>query len=454
MAVRFSADGQDFTRSVALGSQTAFTVSCWVYLSVDRNDYSSLWSLDNGTGDMELCQTDADGTTLKYYPDYDAGTILSLTVGSWVFLAVAGATTGNTRTAYYRTPGQSTLTTVTLGSATATNMATLRFGESAFGAEWGNLRLAAVKAHIGATLTPGEVFAESTQIAPARTANLTFWYPFDRPDPLDYSGNGHTLTGGSGTAYEDGPPIPRQRILVRPYLFQAVTGGPTPVSATDTATVSETASVTAVATGTDTAAVGDTAATLAATSVTDAAGVSESLAVLVGVTATDTGTASDTGSTSAAVSATDTAGVADTAGSAATASVSDSATHTDAAALLAATGLTDTATSADTAATSANLSAADSLVATDLAAVAAALGGTGAGAVTDASSLGAGSANKADSDTSPLPDAAAITAATVGVSDPATQSDAGAVTSHTPGADTATLGESVTLLVVIAASDT
>jgi hypothetical protein len=247
MAVRFSADGQDYTRAIGLGAQTAFTVCCWVNV-VDRNDYSTIWSLDNGTGDMELLQTDADGTTLMFYPDYNAGNVLALTPGVWTFIAIVGATTGNARTAYYRTASQGSLTTVTLGSATSTNMATLRIGESAFGAEWWNGSIAAAKPWIGVTLTHAEIAAESCQYAPARTANLTAYYPMSRPDPMDYSGNGQSLGGGSGVGYSDGPPIPLQRIRVRQWLASAPAGGGIAEQGTATVGLSATATAVKVAT--------------------------------------------------------------------------------------------------------------------------------------------------------------------------------------------------------------
>lgn len=234
MAVRFSADGQDFTRTLTLGAQTAFTVCCWAYV-IDRNDFATLWALDNGTGDMELLQTRADGLVLQYYPDYDAGDVTTLTAATWTFIAIAGATTGNTRTAYYRTASQSTLSTTSLGIGTSTNMATLRLGESAFGAEWLNGRLAAVKAYIGVTLTAAEIHQESMQYVPERSANLTFWYPWVKTETPDYSGNGQTLSGGAGATTEDGPPIPWRATSPR-LILPAASSGTTASAEAPTAT--------------------------------------------------------------------------------------------------------------------------------------------------------------------------------------------------------------------------
>jgi hypothetical protein len=53
---------------------------------------------------------------------------------------------------------------------------------------------------------------------PQRTANLRAWYPLLKPDQNDASGNGQTLSGGTGATLDDGPPISwstgRHRIVI------------------------------------------------------------------------------------------------------------------------------------------------------------------------------------------------------------------------------------------------
>lgn len=208
MAVRFSADGQDYTRALALGSQSAYTVCCWAKLSVDRNTWSTLWSLDNGTGDVDVVQTDSDGTTLELFSDGNNPQFVAMTVGTWYFVGVSRSGTGGT--AYYRAASTGTLSTVDLaGSSSTTNMATLRIGESPFGTEWLNGCIAAFKFWTAA-LTADEIAREAMQYAPARVSNQVSLHPFVKAETTDYSGNGRTLSGGSGTATEDGPPIPWQ----------------------------------------------------------------------------------------------------------------------------------------------------------------------------------------------------------------------------------------------------
>jgi hypothetical protein len=45
VAVRFSADGQDYTRTLSLGSLSQLSVAMWIKITTDRNDFSTFWSL-------------------------------------------------------------------------------------------------------------------------------------------------------------------------------------------------------------------------------------------------------------------------------------------------------------------------------------------------------------------------------------------------------------------------
>lgn len=226
---RFSADGQDYTYSLALGTQANLTVCGWFKISTDRNDYSTIFSIDNGTSDNWLMQAGADGTTMSTV--FDATTqqgIGSMTVGTWYFICLA--TAGTTGNIYYRTASSPTVTTVAVTSVTASvNAATLRIGESPWGAEWWNGCVNAVKVYT-AQLTAAEAQQESMQYAPARTANLVAFYPLVKAEATDYSGNARTLTG-SGATTEDGPPVPWRSGRPRLVLPTAAAGGTTfPVS--------------------------------------------------------------------------------------------------------------------------------------------------------------------------------------------------------------------------------
>src|SRR5690606_41227458 len=84
MAVRFDAENDTYIRPVGWGEQPAFSVSCWVYLSTDRDDYSTVWSLDNGTGNNIVIQTNSDGTTLGIVSNGSWSSVsLNMTAGQW-----------------------------------------------------------------------------------------------------------------------------------------------------------------------------------------------------------------------------------------------------------------------------------------------------------------------------------------------------------------------------------
>lgn len=224
MAVRFDADGEDYTRALTLGSQTALTVSCWFKISVDRNDFSSIFFIDNGTSDNWGMQTGTDGTTMATV--FDASTqegMGSLTVGTWYYVCLS--TNGTTGNLYYKTASATSLTTQSVTSVTASiNAATLRIGESPWGAEWLNGCIAAFKVYTGVALSAAEADLESRQYLPSRVANLQGFYPLVRAETADYSGNGRTLSGGTGAATEDGPPIPWRVHSPRIILPIAATG--------------------------------------------------------------------------------------------------------------------------------------------------------------------------------------------------------------------------------------
>lgn len=206
MAVRFSADGQDYTRTLTLGSITQFTICAWVKVSVDRNDESTFFELGGG-GTAYIVQTTSDGVTPQLfqtgaYKSINGG---ALTVGNWVFfgLSVNGTNGLVVRREYNGSP----FTTTTWTDGVAVTATTLRLGESVFTAEWLNGSIAAVKLWTGGALTQAELEQEAWTYMPQRTTNLTAWYPFTVTGTADYSGGGNTLSGGTGAVTEDGPPI-------------------------------------------------------------------------------------------------------------------------------------------------------------------------------------------------------------------------------------------------------
>lgn len=235
MAVRFAADGRDYTRTLSLGAVTQFSAACWAKISVDTNGNSTIWSLDTDNSDYWILQTDFDGTGLTLWND---GTttipvLQQLTVDTWYFIGVS--VNGATATVNVRAANSSTFSTYTpsLGANATTVLTNLRIGESVFGLEWLNGCVAGFKLWTGAILTQAEMEQESWTYLPNRTANLRSWHPFLQAETVDWSGNGNTLSGGTGTTTEDGPAIPwrrgRRRIRIR--VGQNASAAPSPVIA-------------------------------------------------------------------------------------------------------------------------------------------------------------------------------------------------------------------------------
>lgn len=223
MAVRFDA-AESYNVTLTLGSQANYTFSCWAYISTDRNTFSTPWSFDANTdGSAFICQTDSDGTTMKVYDDGVGNFVAtgpSMSVGTWYYLCVAVA--GTSGTFYWRT-ASSAMSNATWTGAARTITRVL-VGDDRY-TEWINGRVAAFKFWT-AGLTAAEVDNESRQYAPLRVANLQTFYPFVKAETTDYSGNGRTLSGGTGTTTEDGPPIPWRQSPPR-LILPAAGGGTT-----------------------------------------------------------------------------------------------------------------------------------------------------------------------------------------------------------------------------------
>lgn len=212
MAVRFSAGTQAYTCTVTLGTQTQISAGCWFKITTDRNAESLVLGMGAagsvGT-DYTAIMTSADGTTQAIWQDNTVATTMSATtVGTWYYIAFA--VNGANMTCWMRAATASTWTTFTASNFSANTAFTQLYigahpqGPTSF---FLNGCVASVKIWHGVTLTLPDIENEAWQYVPRRTANLTAWYPLLRAETVDYSGNGRTLSGGSGATTEDGPPI-------------------------------------------------------------------------------------------------------------------------------------------------------------------------------------------------------------------------------------------------------
>jgi hypothetical protein len=224
VAVRFTADGQDLTRSLSLGSLSAFTMACWAKISTDRNSFTTIINVDGGSNEW-VVQTTSDGTTLLATDGNTTTTPnIALTAGVWYYIALTMSS--GTATLYVRAHNASSFTTGTGTFTSPISVTTLRLGESVYTAEWLNGCIAAVKIW-SAALTAAELGNEMWTYVPHRTTSLAAWYPLLRAETTDLSGNGRTLSG-SGFSIEDGPPIPWRRGRRRMYVPSEINVEATP----------------------------------------------------------------------------------------------------------------------------------------------------------------------------------------------------------------------------------
>jgi len=241
VAVRFSASGQTYSRSLSAGSLTQFSITGWAKIVTSRNDYTAFWSISSGTRDYLIVGTGSDGLTMVVENENSDINLATATVGTWYYIGVTVNGTSVTAVHKSASAANPTVTTGTLSGAQV-NAATLQIGNSPF-TDWLNGSVAAVKLWTGAALTADELIAEARSYRPVRTTNLRAWYPLTHPETTDYSGNGQTLTGGTGATVDDGPPIAWGDGLPV-IILPATTSEPIPVDTGDAATLAEQATVT------------------------------------------------------------------------------------------------------------------------------------------------------------------------------------------------------------------
>lgn len=210
MAVRFNAAGEGYVGASGFPSDT-YTITWWAYIAVDRNSYSTFISLTSADSYTQI-GTDVDGVTPRVY-NSAVGNIeptTQLSVGQWYAMAFVQDLSGGGSgpgTLYWGTdPTDLASHSSTVGSHTITEF---RIGhyKPTTSTEWLNGRIAAVKVW-NAALTEPQLEAELQSYTPVVTADVLRVHKLQVPEPTDYSGNGFTLTGGTGASTEADPPIP------------------------------------------------------------------------------------------------------------------------------------------------------------------------------------------------------------------------------------------------------
>jgi hypothetical protein len=207
VAVRFPGDtGQQYSDAATLAGAT-YTALAWVYVVPVLDSHShTLWNYDQAATDGHQVYIDEQGpsdfvlTLSRAGGSFTAGAV---TENTWTKVALT--VSAGTGTLYQGAAGQGL--TSTADTVSSPSFDGLYIGTFATGGSPLDGRLANFKVY-DAVLTPAEIEAEFAQYAPVRLASLRRWYPFLAAGTADYSGNGNTLTGGTGVTTEDGPPIP------------------------------------------------------------------------------------------------------------------------------------------------------------------------------------------------------------------------------------------------------
>lgn len=121
MSVRLNAN-EPYTATTGLPTGSAWTAIVWWRIAVDRNDYSTAFSIDNNTDsapNVRAVQTEADGVRVNFWAGgttgFDEGQFM--VVGDWHRLALV--VDGTTTTMHTAPAGGSDLTYFGIFSASS-----------------------------------------------------------------------------------------------------------------------------------------------------------------------------------------------------------------------------------------------------------------------------------------------------------------------------------------------
>lgn len=245
MAARFdtASDRVHYTGGGLPDPEAGFTITAWVYISVDRDDFSTFARLSSAGGTAALFATTADGTGGPIYGTA-GGTLTAasgMTAGAWYRLAAT--CTGTSGVLYTAAATGSTATqSGTVDGASAPDQICLGGRADTDATEWFNGRIAYVRLW-STVLSQAQIEAEWASAAPVVTAALVADWPLvTAGDLTDHSGNGRHLTAGStAVTTEAGPFITGETTAAAPAASAALAAVSTTAGATDTSAPTPTA---------------------------------------------------------------------------------------------------------------------------------------------------------------------------------------------------------------------
>lgn len=213
-AARFDAanDRISYTGGTAApDTSTGMSFSCWAYLSVDRDDFSTIFRLYSSVfGTRVTMATGSGGVVPALYSPGNTGGVISsgsFTVGNW--LPIACSITGTTGTIYTSDAALSSTTSdsgTVSGGATAQGF-TLGGRDPGDASEWFNGRIKWPRLW-ATTMTLSEAQAEWASATPVKASPWGAYVLSGPGDLSDVSGNGRNLTAGSSAVTaEAGTPI-------------------------------------------------------------------------------------------------------------------------------------------------------------------------------------------------------------------------------------------------------
>lgn len=342
MSLSIAAEADSYNATLSLGTLTQISMCGWVNITTDRNAISIPLGMYNGSNSDYICVgTTTDGTTWRAFDEgAQTGNGQAMTVGTWYFAAFSvNGVNGNLWT---RAANSSTYTNVTWSTFSAnTNASTIRIGRHDGTGLWFAGKIAGVKLWTGATLTLADFQNESLTFVPQRFTNLKAWYPLLAAETQDWSGNGNTLTAGSGTTNADNPPISWQGTAHTIFIPNSITA----VDLNDTGSSDASLNVAAAVSLGDTGSSLETLNANSATPLSDSASAIESLAVSVAVALSDTANASEAIVVARAAFLNDTASSTQTLTANAAVNLADAANSTESISVTNPVALGDTASS-------------------------------------------------------------------------------------------------------------
>ena len=205
-SVRFDTSGECLTRTASVPAESLLTVIMWIYIVVDRNAASSIFTLNDGVASGCGFGLTTDGTTLEIQVAV-GGTIYNatgsnLSLGTWYPVAYVRNNDNHQLRLGINADLDASLTRAL--SQTETNFLVSHNAASYLF----NGRVRVLKIY-SAELSQSEISREMKQSRPARVTDLWGCWPLKGYNDLnDISGNGRHLTGVGTLSSEDGPPIP------------------------------------------------------------------------------------------------------------------------------------------------------------------------------------------------------------------------------------------------------